>query len=303
MPREGEAPAPTGPAARAEQLFLQGLDAADRGEHAAACAKFAESLELVTRPGTLLNMATCETELGKVASAYRHLEQGIALLPADDARLPLATQHLDALAARVPRLQVKLAAGTPATARLLVDDVEVPKDKLGAILLEVGTAHTLVLAVPGHRDATRSVELAEGERQTLELAPGPALPGAAPVPEKDYTDPTLITAGIIVGAIGVAGGIAAGVTGGLIVSNDSSIQDDCPNQRCTPEGIDLVETNDTLLLVNGITFAVGAAGIGVGAVLILVGVFGGGPEEEAAAVSWSPMLGPTGGGLVLGGRF
>jgi hypothetical protein len=304
------ADAPDGPAKRAEKLFQEGLAASERGDYVGACAKFAASLDLVARPSTYLNLGTCNSEQGKLVAAYRSYMQGLALLPANDPRLAETTKLIDALSGRVPRLAIALAPDTPAEATVRVDGEEVARKDLGSVLVDPGR-HTISLRVPGRVDATVEIDAAEGDRKRVELAPGPIDAAATPTPasepparspavpdEPAAEDDTLFAAGLGVGAVGVASAIAAGVTGGLIIANDSTIKDDCPDQRCNQEGIDLVDTNNTLLVVNAVTFGVAAAGIGVGAALLIADAVmsSGGENDEAVVV---PVATPGGGGFAV----
>ena len=70
----------------AEALFRQGRDAMQRQDYETACARFAESNRLDVAAGTLMNLATCEEKLGRVATAWQHWREAIDLLPAGDDR-------------------------------------------------------------------------------------------------------------------------------------------------------------------------------------------------------------------------
>src|SRR5262245_21964036 len=63
--------------AAAEALFKDGKALMDRGDYAAACAKFAESERLDASSGTMLNLGRCLAQQGKTASAWaKYLEAG-----------------------------------------------------------------------------------------------------------------------------------------------------------------------------------------------------------------------------------
>ena len=64
-------PARADPAA-AEALFQQGRALLERGELAAACAKFESSQVNEPSGGTLLNLADCRARQGKTATAWAH---------------------------------------------------------------------------------------------------------------------------------------------------------------------------------------------------------------------------------------
>src|SRR5580692_11189003 len=69
----------------ADALFRKGREAAEKGDWATACPKFAESQRLDPAPGTLLNLADCEEHLGQLASAYEHFKTAVeTMAPSDD---------------------------------------------------------------------------------------------------------------------------------------------------------------------------------------------------------------------------
>src|SRR5215470_18019771 len=62
----------------AEQQFVRGRALMKQHKYAEACAAFEQSQRLDPQLGTLFNLADCEVEIGKVASAwkiYRELEK------------------------------------------------------------------------------------------------------------------------------------------------------------------------------------------------------------------------------------
>jgi hypothetical protein len=292
------APEPTAPPAgdttRAEQLFKDGVAAAKAGDHRTACAKFAASLELVTRASTLLNLAQCEADNGRLASALQRYRAGVALLPPGDPRLDVAIERMEAIGKRVPRLTITLADAAP-TARVLLDDVEVPRSELRMIAVDPGE-HVILVALAGHEDRTARVLLREGERKTLALSPGRALTfQTTPPPAPDRS---LRTVGFAVGAVGVAGAIVAALTGGLILANDDTIAENCPDRLCNAEGRDTIEENEALIVGNYVAWAVAIAGIGTGAALIIVDAV---TAERAVEAAVAPR--PGGAEMMFGIRF
>src|SRR5690242_9683425 len=59
----------------ADALFWEGRAAADAGDFATACEKFAQSLRLDAAAGTLFNLAHCEERVGRFASALGHYRE------------------------------------------------------------------------------------------------------------------------------------------------------------------------------------------------------------------------------------
>jgi hypothetical protein len=112
--------------------------------------------------GTLLNVARCDEEQGKIASAVRAFtdardraaEQN--LTPQRDA----AEEHLHALVDRVPHLALAFAAELPPGAQIAVDDRAVDPSTAGDVLVDPGSVH-VVVAAPGYVAFETHVEVAE----------------------------------------------------------------------------------------------------------------------------------------------
>jgi hypothetical protein len=288
-----QAPDSAPPATEAERLFREGVADLEAGNTAAACEKLSKSLELVTRASTLLNLALCEAEQGKLASALARYRQGVALLPSGDPRLESAARSMEDIAKRVPRLTIELAPSTPPDARVLVDKMEIERNELERIPLDRGE-HTVTLAVPGHRDATKRVTLKEGEPATLKIAPGPRLRAASEGPERAPAKPdddSLRIAGFVVGSIGVLGAVGAAVTGGMLLSNDETIESECPNQQCTSVGLDTIDQSEGLIIGNYVSWGVAIAGLGTGAALLIADAI----LDDDGTVSTGISVAPDGG--------
>jgi hypothetical protein len=108
------------------------------------------------------------------------------------------------------------------------------------------------------------------------------------------------TAGLVIGGVGVASLIAAAVTGGLVLGERSTIDGECDEgaRTCSQAGLDAIDSQDTLAVVNTVALGVGLVGVGVGLTLFLVG-----GEDDAGEQAFVPWVGPNGAGGVLTGRF
>ena len=303
------------PQNRAESLFTEGRAALDAGKYDVACAKFQASLEIVTRASTLVNLAQCEERVGKLAAALRHWKEGSALLDAQDERRKPAEQRMAELDKRVPRVTVKLPADAPAAARVILDGVELGPDALtGPIAVDPGE-HALSLVVAGKEGERARVPIAEGEHKDVALslgsAPKPAGPALKAAPSEGPAGPkppadappdgggsTQRTLGLVAGGLGIAGLVAAGVTGGMLLSRDGSIDEGCPDKRCTQEAYDMIDGSKTLIAVNYVAWGVGIAGVAAGAVLLLTSGSGDPPKTAVA-----PVILPGGGGLAMRRAF
>ena len=278
------------PEAEAQRLFLEGREAVERGDYATGCPRFAESLALIRRASTLLNLAQCEEHEGRLRSALDYWTQGAADLDPTDERMALARQRIADLEARIPRLTVRLASNAPAGVVVRVDGVPMPTEDLGQPLPMTTGAHEVVLLVPGQPEQRLPVDLAERDRKEimLQVTPGEKTvliaPTAAGAPPLD----TRRTLGFVVGGIGLAGLTVAGITGMMVVSRDSHIEEQCPDKRCSPEGLQTIEGTKPLLVVNAVAWGLGLGGLGAGAWLLLTG---NDRQPRATAVDAAPLPG------------
>ncbi len=129
-------------------------------------------------------------------------------------------------------------------------------------------------------------------------SPDPPPPGPEPAPTTpDEADSGGISPLVWVG-FGVAGVglIVGGITGGLAMSEGSSLDDQCAGEGCTQDDID---SGMAVAHVSTASFAVAGVGAAVGLVGLLMS--GSSEPEEAAGFQIEPIVGP--GSLGLQGRF
>ncbi|MCC6648269.1 MAG: hypothetical protein IT374_22205 [Polyangiaceae bacterium] len=288
-----------GDAASAEALFVQGRAAADRGDHATACAKFEESNRLDPAPGTVFNLGDCSEKLGKLATAWQYFREVAQRLPASDERVPIAIARAARLDKRTPRLTIRLAASAPAGTVVARDGSELGAASLGVALPVDPGEHQIEVRAAGRRPATRRVTIAEGAQQSLEVDAGPLADGAvgpAPRPDAAGSSGGRRTAGwIALGAGGVVFGVGV-VTGVMVLGKKSTVDANCDaDKRCNQAGADAADAGRTLGKVSGVSFVLGAAGLGVGGYLLATS-----PRRETAIAPW---FGPGAGGLSLARRF
>ena len=158
--------------AAADTLFRKGREAAEKGDWATACPKFAESQRLDPAPGTLLNLADCEEHLGQLASAYEHFKTALETMAPNDDRIPFAKQHMAQVEKRVPHLTLNASADLPASARVTKDDVQLGSASFGLALPVDPGAHSIVVVVAGHADRRVTVTLKAGDAQAIALRGG-----------------------------------------------------------------------------------------------------------------------------------
>lgn len=291
-------------AAAAETLFERGRSAAQRGDWAEACAAFAESQRLDPGAGTLMNWATCEAHQNKLASAWQHLSEAAQLLQPGDDRAGFVRAQRQKLAARLPYLTLRLSADMPESARVSRNGVPLGAASVGVpIPVDPGSVELLVTC-PGHQTRRSLVEIHEGERLEITLEPGPAPLDSAPTP----TPPALVPAAkaprdgrvqnhvglglVTAGSLGVGLALASGV---VVAERKRTAEQHCPDNRCDDLGFRAAKAGENWLVVNTLSWSLGAAAVVSGAVLLFMA-----PDGESEA---SLQVLPGGGAFVYGGRY
>lgn len=274
-------------AAAAQTFFQRGRDAAGRADPADACANFEESLRLDPTAGTLFNLASCEEELGRLASAWSHLRDGLDRLDAGDPRRAPAQASLSALERRTPLLAVRLVPGVQA--RVLRDGVELANRSLGMPLPVNPGLHRITVQTAGHAEATFNITLAVGDRETLDVSPGSDLRSAeraAPVVPRPTS--TLRAAGWVTGTLGLATLSVGAVAGALAYERSRVVHDHCESTRCDERGLEALDSAHRFASVTSITLGIGALLLTAGVTMWVVGK----PDRKVTA---SPTL--------IGGSF
>lgn len=293
----------TDPAA-AEQLFMAGRAAMESGDLEKACERFAESERLDPAAGTLINLADCLDRRGKIASAWQRWKEALDMLRTDDERRKAVTARAAAIEARVPKLEIRLAAGAPPNAVVERDDVVLGAASIGLSLPIDPGAHRIVVKASGHEPRAFAIEIREGESSTLEVDVGTV--SATPPTEKppapvvtasaSSTGATSSSAkrtwGFVGLGVGAAGLIVGGTAGVLAISKKNTVDDDCYRDAAgahvcrTQAGVDAVDAGSTLATIANVGVAVGLVGVAAGTYLLLSS---GSSSSTAAFVRPSPF--------------
>lgn len=293
--------APSSVAASEEQLIQACFNAVNAATKSACalCQEAADGTTGKNKTVALINLARCEASRGRLAHALVKYREVRGLMAPDDDRVAAVDAQILDLEARVGRLRLDWST-LPVTATLALDDEAV--DGRPAELTVAPGERALVVALDGHEPWTTTVTLAEGGATDVVLQAGPPLPEpATEQPERVVVDdgphPQWI-AGYALGAVGIAGAVAFGVTGALALDRQATVDELCPQSDagrvCTdPAGIEAADEGKTLNVVNAVSLAVGGAALVTGLVLILTA-----PDDEAAV-----GLAPLGPGMMLWGRF
>jgi hypothetical protein len=285
-------------AGAAQALFERGRIAAQRGDLVQACNAFEESQRLDPGAGTLMNWAMCEARQNKLASAWQHFNEAAQLLQPGDDRTGFVRAQLRSLEPRLPRLTLLLSANMPSDAHVSRNGKELSEASVGAATpLDPGQVE-LVVTAAGHQTRRTLVELHEGEQLQLTLEPGAELAAplntAAPAraPATSNLQRNLGLTFVAAGSLGVGLGLASGV---IVAARQRTADQHCPNHQCDDAGLRAADSGERWLVVNTLSWSLGAAALLSGGVLLFVA-----PERKRDA-SLQPL--PGGAALVYAERY
>lgn len=306
--------------ALAETLFFTARGLMEAKRYGEACLKFAESYRLDPAAGTLINLAVCHENEGKIASAWGEFRQ--ARLEARKANRPdreeLADEHIRGLEPDLPFLTIRV----PRTAQVphlevlrnrsvisqAAWDTELPADP--------GTV-TIVVRAPGFKSSTRSLSIARREHEVFTVEPLEEAP--LEVVSKTYWTGRRVggfVAMLAGGALAVGGGVA-----GLVAVNARDESDAaCPTfdgeLRCSQAGVDAMERARTMSTLSTVGLGVGAAALLTGGYFFATAEsevvtrrttdFASVERKRANAkpkIAWDVIGGPDGARAVLSGAF
>jgi hypothetical protein len=197
----------------AESLFQQGRGLLERGRVAEACAKFAESQRLEPAGGTLLNLALCHEQQGRLATAHAEFGEALAVATREQRsdRQQIARARLDAIAPRLPHLAID---APDRGAEISIDGNPLPPSALGVPFAVDPGDHQVSAWEAGKESVSRTVHVAEGRTERVSLpalAPKRAASEVGAKQEEPAPGRAQKLAGIVTM---VAGGVV--LTGGLV---------------------------------------------------------------------------------------
>jgi hypothetical protein len=270
--------------AAAVALFDEGRAALQQGELDLACAKFQESNRIGPAIGTTFNLANCEEQRGRLATAWVLFRQVVGQMKPDDPRLPVANEHITRLEKRVPRVVFVADKRTPPGTRVRVGETELESGSFGsAIPLDPGK-HDAIVRSPGRAPRALTFTLAPEETRTLSLTPPTTKPPktarVAPdtTAEPDGQDDRVLglkrsNAVLIAGGIGAAGLVVGAVTGLVGLDAESTGNQLCSHETrsCPQEGYDANQRAKSMAIVSTVGFAIGILGGGAATYLYVSG--------------------------------
>lgn len=288
---------------RGEALFKEGVAKMTEMDYDAACPLLSESYRVSPAAGTLFTLAHCEYDGGKLLASRANFKRFIVLYGAMRTkdrfkeRITIASEKLDILEKEIPRLTVIIPSEAPAGTLVFLDEKELSRKQLGrAIDIDLGN-HTLRSDVPGQPQLTMALKMERSEHKIREVIVDKNNPIAA---QRNRWRMATISAF----AVGGAGWITWGITGGLAISNKKNVENNCFDLACNGAGMAAVEKGRTLSNVATVGFGVGIAGAAVGTAMWLIDR-GRNKQtsEKETGLQWTVDAGPGVLGVNMKGAF
>jgi len=296
-PSFAQAPPSAADKETARTLMNQGDDRFEAKDYAGALEAYQGADSIMHLPMTGASLARAQVALGLLLEA-RDTALQVAHLPAQAGENPRyaearaeARALADALAARIPALDLKLSA-SPAGLVVSVDDAPLPPATLGLPRKVNPGKHVVTARAPGFATARAVVTVAEGATLAvrLELVAGATQPPAPTTTPPGSAAGRKISPLVYVGfGIGGASLLAGAVTGGLSLSKTASLATDpaCDTHKmCGPtSGLGAATT---LANVSNVTLGIGLAGVVAGVVGVVLS-----RGDARPAVALTPVIGPA----------
>jgi hypothetical protein len=301
-------------AAVAQGLFDEARTLMAAKRWAEACPKLEESQRLDPASGTLINLAKCYENAGRIASAWStYLDAAAAAKATANAeRAKKARSDATRLAPRVSKISIDV----PEASRLpglevFRDGVPLNAPAWGSAAPADAGEHAIEARAPGYQPFTERV-VVNGEGNTLAVtipqlvpvpAPSPEPPPPAPVstvsPPKEEVKPARglppqRVLALVSGGVGVAGLAVGTIFGIQAISDANQAEEACSGSACTTSA-GAEAGNDARAAGNVATVGMIVAAVGISAGLVL--------WFTAPAESSSPRVGLGLDRVVLEGAF
>jgi hypothetical protein len=229
-----------------------------------------------------------------------------------------ARQEAEAIAPRIPRIEISLQGIGPKVPRVVtLDGQRIPNESLGVVRPINPGVHLVRAEAEGFLPSEQKIQMAEGEHYKLTLKlyheptpeQAPSASASAPVPPPRPSAKPRPTdegsGGRPLAVIGFTGAgvflVAGGVLGWMVSSRVDDIKKDCtlPGGACPLSRRSDADTAERLAIASNLSFGLAVAGLGLG----LYGLFSGSDGPAAARSPAALRVGVGPGSVALGGRF
>ena len=263
----------------ARELAVAGAEAFDQQDFETALDRFQRAEALYKVPSIAVMVARCLARVGRIVEAVDKYEE-TQRMPLD-ASAPEAFQRavadaaveVEAVRARVARIELRVPQGAPPDLEVTLDDRPVPKVLLGVPTPVNPGAHRVVAHAAGHEPYTYDMDLAEGALEAVEIrlalpAPPQPAPKERPAPRAavEARPLPLLPIALFAGS-GVA--IAAGTVTGVMALNHKSELDEHCNPGCPANMASDLDRYRLTRTLSYVGFGLGVVAAGAGTYFLL----------------------------------
>lgn len=301
QPAPTRAPSTEPSQVQADTLFAEGRELLEKGKFPEACAKLARSEELSPAVGTLLNLAYCYEQLGKLRSAMdAYVEaETLATAAGESKRAAFAKERHAAVEPRAPKLVVRVMAPEAPGLEIKRNGLTLAKADLDHPVAVDPQDYVITATAPGHTP-WKGALVVRGEGAVVTLIV-PPLEAAAPAQPPPGAQGTVIGARRLAAlGLGVVSAVAIGA--GIGVGIAAKSRHDDASSHCDPTGCD--ETGAAIQHGAVVQGNVATGLVVFGALSGVAGIYlwlVGAPEARRPARSVRVDVSPF--GAALGGRF
>lgn len=283
------------------ELFQSANKLFGEKKYDAALLLFREAYEKSQSPNAHLMIGKCLLAQGELPAAYDEFSATLREAGKRAETEPKYAETRDAAAAELAPLETKIGklvitvVDATATTRVLVNNVELSKDKLGApVAVMPGTIEIAAEGLTADK-IVKSEEVKGGETKAVILSAAVAKPPPSTLPPTTSTTPEETTggglrkAGFAVLGVGVVGMGLFAVGGIQANAKFATLEKECGGTRCTdPKYADIIDSGKTMDLLANVGLGLGIAGIVAGTVMVIVG----GPKPKPKATEASVFVSP-----------
>jgi hypothetical protein len=277
----------------ARQLYHQGNEQYAAKDFRAALIAFEKAHAIVNAPTTGLGVGKCQEKVGLLLEAVATL-QAVASYPRRPGEPDSFTEAREEAAElgpgiekRIPSVSVQVSGVKPGVAiTILVDAAAVADD--GQVHRVNPGSHQVSVAAAGYTDGKATISVSESENKVVSVSLAP-LPSGDGGNGDEGTDPSAdnlaVQATMWAGfGLGVAGIAIGSITGGMSLSATSDVDGMCrPDGTCPETAREEHERALDLANVSNVGFAIGAAGVIVGIIALIVIITDDSPPATANA--------------------
>jgi PEGA domain-containing protein len=266
--RAGDAP-PDVQAHAAATHFDRGVKLYEERDWRAALVEFQRAYAISPQYRVLYNVGQClyqvEDYVGSLEAFEKYIAEGGAEIPQE--RREQVQSSIHELRGRVAHLRV---VANVAGAEVTVDDAVAGTTPLAAPLLVSAGRRKIVARKPGRTEVVRFVDVAGEDSVDVALTLEAAPPTGSTSPSGNPEGGRSPVPAIVAFSIAAAGGAVGAVSGIEALGNKWDLDRACSAKACPPSSQSLIDESKRNAALSSVGFAVGAAGLGAGILVLLM---------------------------------